>query len=90
MADSVHPRHRVVTSLSLARLKTEVDKLVREGWRPIGEPALASPADLMRPPYWAQAMYLNPVEIPQEMHRVDPPKDSKMTENPFGGVKRPH
>lgn len=88
MPDSIHTRHRVVTSLSLPRLRIEVEKLVAEGWRTIGEPALASPADLMRPPYWAQALYLSANEIPQDSVRVDPPKDSQLSEKPFGGLEK--
>jgi hypothetical protein len=70
-------RHRLVHSLSLTILQQETKKLMNEGWRTIGEPALAAPADIKRPPYWVQAMYLGEEAIPLENQRVDAPEGSR-------------
>ena len=48
--------HRIVSSLSLRRLEAEVRRLVRVGWRKVGEPAMAMPDDPTKPPYWAQTL----------------------------------
>lgn len=77
-------RHRLVHSLSLSLLQEETKKLVEQGWRPIGDPALAAPVDIKRPPYWTQAMYLGSEPIPLETHRIEPPAGSRAAAA-FGG-----
>jgi hypothetical protein len=59
-------RHRVVQAASPAILQLQVAKLLQQGWRVIGEPALATPMNLASRPYWVQAMYLAPNEVPQD------------------------
>ena len=76
-------RHRVVQSISLSLLKEETQKLAVEGWRPIGDPSLAVPVDLKRPPYWVQAMYLGDDAIALETHQVTPPAHSQISRS-FG------
>jgi hypothetical protein len=56
---SENVRHRMVHAISLTLLQKEVEKLREQGWVAEGEPSLAAPMDLTRPPYWVQAMYLN-------------------------------
>jgi hypothetical protein len=73
-------RHRLVHSLSLTNLQQETKRLMGEGWRPIGDPALAAPVDIKRPPYWVQAMYLGDEAVPLETQRVDAPDGSKSAE----------
>jgi hypothetical protein len=75
-------RHRIITSISLSLLQEETKRLMKDGWRPIGEPALAAPADLVRPPYWAQAMYLGEAEIPLESQKIELPPTSRLSNPP--------
>ena len=82
-------RHRLVHSLSLSLLQTETKKLLAEGWRPIGDPALASPVDIKRPPYWVQAMYLGAEAIPIETLRIEPPAGTRTAEVFGSGGSRP-
>lgn len=70
-------RHRLVHAISPSLLRAEVAKLVKEGWRLIGEPTLAAPVDLNRPPYWVQAMYLAKDEIPNDSITAEDPRNSE-------------
>lgn len=72
-------RHRVVSSTSLDRLEKETQKLMRDGWRTIGVPALAKPADVRQAPYWVQAMYLSPHEIPFDAIQLPETHSQKKT-----------
>lgn len=58
------PRHYIATAATKADLEEEVRRKEAEGWRRIGDPAMAVPRDPKRPPYWAQAMYWSSEEIP--------------------------
>jgi hypothetical protein len=82
-------RHKLVHSLSLTILQEETKKLVGEGWRPIGDPALAAPVDIKRPPYWVQAMYLGTEDIPLENHRIDAPEGSRSAQAFEKSTSRP-
>jgi hypothetical protein len=64
-------RHRVVRASTPSLLRTEIDKLLKEGWRIIGDAALATPVGLSARPYWVQTLYLAPEEIPQDSIKVD-------------------
>jgi hypothetical protein len=59
-------RHKVVNSLSKLLLEQEIKTLTAEGWQPVGDPALATPADPTRPPYWVQTMHLSEERMPLE------------------------
>ena len=82
-------RHKLVHSLSLTLLQAESTKLVAQGWRTIGEPALAAPADIQRPPYWVQAMYLGSDDIPLETLRIDAPAGSRAAQAFENTTSRP-
>jgi hypothetical protein len=68
-------RHRVVHAISFSLLQNEVKKLRAQGWVAEGEPALAAPVDVTKPPYWVQTMYLE-TDRPSRGHS-NPPSDIK-------------
>jgi hypothetical protein len=49
-------RHKTVQALSRNLLETAVKKLESEGWRRMGNVALAKPVSETQPPYLVQAM----------------------------------
>jgi hypothetical protein len=60
-------RHKTVQALSLNLLQVEVVRWESEGWRRVGDMALATPALQTKPPYWVQSMLrdsMPPVPIP--------------------------
>jgi hypothetical protein len=71
---SQSPRYRVVNSLSRELLEREVKILSQQGWQALGEPAMATPADLNRLPYWTQAVCLSTERVEVEVMKVFKPQ----------------
>lgn len=65
------PRHRLVTSAQRAVLEKAVAQLEAEGWRRLGDPAMAMPRNPKRLPYWSQAMYCCGAELHVEPFDAD-------------------
>jgi hypothetical protein len=49
-------RHCIVTALSREKLDAQVCELIRLGWRPLGEIAVAKSVNDSVPPYFCQSM----------------------------------
>lgn len=69
-------RHRIVRSASRRQLEQAIATLLTEGWRPIGESAVAAPDDLRQPPHWVRVLYQSARTVPLDILEIPPPPDS--------------